>query len=140
MASYCTNGVLQTIRCLLIQPNPESSLNEEAGKLLLEDYAAFERTARIMTKVHALKGEDVLKGEDSAQDKAASSETDGSSSIHQDNDEAHTTATESGKVAEGVLQPVVVEQSATSGAPSEDGALKKKKKTVPKKKTGLKRL
>jgi ubiquitin-protein ligase len=29
--------VLQVIRCLLIHPNPESALNEEAGKLLLEE-------------------------------------------------------------------------------------------------------
>jgi ubiquitin-conjugating enzyme E2 S len=28
----------QTIKCLLIVPNPESALNEEAGRLLLEDY------------------------------------------------------------------------------------------------------
>ena len=27
------------IRCLLIEPYPESALNEEAGKALLEDYA-----------------------------------------------------------------------------------------------------
>lgn len=29
---------LQVIRCLLIAPNPESALDEEAGKLLLEAY------------------------------------------------------------------------------------------------------
>jgi hypothetical protein len=28
----------QVIRCLLIYPNPESALDEEAGKLLLEAY------------------------------------------------------------------------------------------------------
>lgn len=31
--------VLLVIRCLLIEPYPESALNEEAGKALLEDYA-----------------------------------------------------------------------------------------------------
>ena len=30
--------ILLTIKCLLIVPNPESALNEEAGKLLLEQY------------------------------------------------------------------------------------------------------
>jgi hypothetical protein len=30
----------KTVRCLLIEPFAESALNEEAGKLLLEDYAA----------------------------------------------------------------------------------------------------
>ena len=43
----------QVIRCLLIEPNPESALNEEAGKLLLEDYEAYARHARLMTSIHA---------------------------------------------------------------------------------------
>lgn len=30
--------ILLTIKCLLIAPNPESALNEEAGKMLLERY------------------------------------------------------------------------------------------------------
>jgi ubiquitin-conjugating enzyme E2 S len=33
--------VLLVIRCLLIEPFPESALNEEAGKALLEDYAEY---------------------------------------------------------------------------------------------------
>lgn len=45
--------VLQTIRCLLIQPNPTSSLNEEAGRLLLEEYGEYARYARLITGVHA---------------------------------------------------------------------------------------
>ncbi|KAG5354919.1 Ubiquitin-conjugating enzyme E2 S [Yarrowia sp. B02] len=53
--------ILVTIRCLLVHPNPESALNEEAGKLLLEDYAAFSRTARLMTDVHALHRKDYVK-------------------------------------------------------------------------------
>ena len=28
----------QVVRCLLIEPNPESALNEEAGRLFMEDY------------------------------------------------------------------------------------------------------
>lgn len=64
----------QIIRCLLIVPNPESALNEEAGKLLLEKcerircsihstklliamllyrYDDFAARARIMTSIHA---------------------------------------------------------------------------------------
>uniref|UniRef100_A0A8C7X0K8 Ubiquitin-conjugating enzyme E2S n=1 Tax=Oryzias sinensis TaxID=183150 RepID=A0A8C7X0K8_9TELE len=38
--------ILLTIKCLLIHPNPESALNEEAGRLLLEDYAEYESRAR----------------------------------------------------------------------------------------------
>ena len=45
--------VLMTVRCLLVVPNAESALNEEAGKLLLEDYEAFAERARMMTDVHA---------------------------------------------------------------------------------------
>jgi ubiquitin-conjugating enzyme E2 S len=33
--------VLLVIRCLLIEPFPESALNEEAGKALLEDYEEY---------------------------------------------------------------------------------------------------
>lgn len=47
--------VLTVIRCLLIEPNPESALNEEAGKLLLEAYDDFARHARLMTSIHAKK-------------------------------------------------------------------------------------
>lgn len=49
----------KTIKCLLIYPNPESALNEEAGRLLLEQYEDFSRHARMMTDIHAkpLKGE-----------------------------------------------------------------------------------
>lgn len=46
--------VLQVIRCLLIVPFPESSLNDEAGKLFMESYDEFARRARIMTQVHAM--------------------------------------------------------------------------------------
>lgn len=51
--------VLLVIRCLLVEPNPESALNEEAGRLLLEDYADYERKARMLTGVHAKRGHGV---------------------------------------------------------------------------------
>jgi len=47
--------VLQVIRCLLIQPNPESALNEDAGKLLLENYEDYCKRAALITRVHARK-------------------------------------------------------------------------------------
>ncbi|CAM9335573.1 unnamed protein product, partial [Ectocarpus fasciculatus] len=43
--------VFQVIRCLLIVPFPESSLNDEAGKLFMDSYEEFARRARIMTEV-----------------------------------------------------------------------------------------
>lgn len=37
-------------------PNPESALNEEAGKLLLEQYDSYAHQARLYTKIHAKTG------------------------------------------------------------------------------------
>uniref|UniRef100_A0A7S1SKZ5 E2 ubiquitin-conjugating enzyme n=1 Tax=Tetraselmis chuii TaxID=63592 RepID=A0A7S1SKZ5_9CHLO len=45
--------VLLVIRCLLIEPFPESALNEEAGRLLLEEYDEYARHAQLMTSIHA---------------------------------------------------------------------------------------
>ncbi|KAM4825117.1 ubiquitin-conjugating enzyme E2 S [Thomomys bottae] len=44
--------VLLTIKCLLIHPNPESALNEEAGRLLLENYDEYAARARLLTEIH----------------------------------------------------------------------------------------
>jgi len=48
--------ILLTVKCLLIYPNPESSLNEEAGRLLLEKYDDYFKHAKLMTGIHAIKG------------------------------------------------------------------------------------
>ncbi|CAO3620101.1 unnamed protein product [Cunninghamella blakesleeana] len=48
--------VLLTIKCLLIVPNAESALNEEAGKLLLEQYDDYAKRAKLYTKIHAKSG------------------------------------------------------------------------------------
>jgi ubiquitin-conjugating enzyme E2 S len=52
--------LLLTIRCLLIEPNPESALNEEAGRLLLENYDNYCTRAMLMTQVHASKAKTAL--------------------------------------------------------------------------------
>ena len=46
--------VLQVIRCLLIVPFPESSLNDEAGKLFMTSYNEYASRARLYTDLHAL--------------------------------------------------------------------------------------
>lgn len=46
-------SLLQTVKCLLIYPNPESALNEEAGRLLLEQYQDYFSHAKMMTEIHA---------------------------------------------------------------------------------------
>lgn len=50
---YGVKHILLTIKCLLIVPNPESALNEEAGKLLLEHYDEYCTRARLFTEIHA---------------------------------------------------------------------------------------
>ncbi|KAF8007118.1 hypothetical protein BT93_K1197 [Corymbia citriodora subsp. variegata] len=47
--------ILIVVRCLLIEPFPESALNEQAGKMLLENYEEYARHARLYTGIHALK-------------------------------------------------------------------------------------
>jgi ubiquitin-conjugating enzyme E2 S len=46
--------ILMVVRCLLIEPNPESALNEEAGRMFMEDYEEYSKRARLMTKIHAV--------------------------------------------------------------------------------------
>ncbi|KXN90398.1 Ubiquitin-conjugating enzyme E2 S [Leucoagaricus sp. SymC.cos] len=50
---YGIGHILVTVKCLLIYPNPESALDEEAGKLLLEDYESYCSRAKLITSVHA---------------------------------------------------------------------------------------
>ena len=47
--------VLQVIRCLLIVPFPESSLNDEAGKLFMTSYDEYAARARLYTDLHAAR-------------------------------------------------------------------------------------
>ena len=39
----------------MIEPFPESALNEEAAKLLLEDYDEYFKRAKMLTSIHAKK-------------------------------------------------------------------------------------
>ncbi|TFK37525.1 ubiquitin-conjugating enzyme/RWD-like protein [Crucibulum laeve] len=52
-SSYGISHILVTVKCLLIFPNPESALDEEAGKLLLENYETYCSRAKLITSVHA---------------------------------------------------------------------------------------
>ena len=52
--SVTLSHILAVIRCLLIEPNPESSLNDEAGKLFMESYDDYADRARLMTGVRSL--------------------------------------------------------------------------------------
>lgn len=50
----CLKSSVSAVRCLLIEPFAESALNEEAGRLLLEDYESFCKRAQLMTRIHAI--------------------------------------------------------------------------------------
>ncbi|KAI0293187.1 ubiquitin-conjugating enzyme/RWD-like protein [Multifurca ochricompacta] len=52
-SSYGIGHILVTVKCLLIYPNPDSALDEEAGKLLQENYESYCERAKLITSVHA---------------------------------------------------------------------------------------
>ena len=51
--NWSLKHILQVIRCLLIVPFPESSLNEEAGKEFMENYEEYVKHAKVFTNVYA---------------------------------------------------------------------------------------
>jgi ubiquitin-conjugating enzyme E2 S len=65
-SDYGVKHILLTIKCLLIVPNPESALNEEAGKMLLEHYDDYSERARMFTEIHARAPPKCLKDGDPA--------------------------------------------------------------------------
>eukprot|EP00640_Fibrocapsa_japonica_P004080 CAMPEP_0113935596 /NCGR_PEP_ID=MMETSP1339-20121228/2725_1 /TAXON_ID=94617 /ORGANISM="Fibrocapsa japonica" /LENGTH=219 /DNA_ID=CAMNT_0000937809 /DNA_START=111 /DNA_END=770 /DNA_ORIENTATION=+ /assembly_acc=CAM_ASM_000762 len=52
-ADVTISRIFQVIRCLLIVPFPESSLNDEAGKFFMESYDEYARRAALWTRLHA---------------------------------------------------------------------------------------
>jgi len=78
---YGIRHVLLTVKCLLIVPNAESALNEEAGKLLLEQYDEYAKRAKMMTEIHARAPKEVESSSASKHD-ATSSKSAVSSSSH----------------------------------------------------------
>lgn len=52
--SNSLSHVLQVIRCLLIVPFPESSLNDDAGRLFMDSYDDYAKKASLLTKIHAM--------------------------------------------------------------------------------------
>jgi len=52
--NWSIGHILQVVRCLLIVPFPESSLNEEAGRLFMESYAEYAAHAAMINRIHAI--------------------------------------------------------------------------------------
>jgi ubiquitin-conjugating enzyme E2 S len=50
--------ILLSIKCLLIEPNPDSALNDEAGKMLNDRYEDFRHRAASWTTIHASNKKD----------------------------------------------------------------------------------
>lgn len=50
---WSLKNLFQIIKCLLIIPFPQSALNEEAGKLFMEDYNQYFKIAQMYTNIHA---------------------------------------------------------------------------------------
>ena len=42
-------NIFEVVKCLLIVPFPESALNEEAGKIFMEDYDEYFKHAKLIT-------------------------------------------------------------------------------------------
>lgn len=51
--NWSLSHIFEVVKCLLIVPFPESSLNEEAGREFMESYEDFFNNARLYTSVHA---------------------------------------------------------------------------------------
>ena len=48
-------NLFEVIKCLLIVPFPQSSLNEEAGKMFMDNYDEYFKVAKMITEIHAKK-------------------------------------------------------------------------------------
>ncbi|KAK4684985.1 hypothetical protein P7C73_g5180, partial [Tremellales sp. Uapishka_1] len=154
---YGVGHVLVTIKCLLIYPNPESALDEEAGKQLLADYEGYCKYARLMTSIHATPRLPPAEFRESSSTASSSKSTPASSTSHlmpsqssrPPNSTSSTTSSSSSAARPaplgahaGQAPSPVIEQDGRIG-----GDLMKPTKTVPvktapasKAKRGLKRL
>lgn len=123
--------ILAVIRCLLIEPNPESALNEEAGRLLLEDYATYERKAAMYTAINAARPEGAarftLPGEEGGESQAAA----GGSAESSPSGSAH---------AGGSKLTVSAEANCHPGSAAAAEKAEKTKKAAEKKKKALRRI
>jgi len=61
-SNWSLQHILEIIRCLLIVPFPESALNEEAGKVFMEDYEEYAKHARLITDLYAMPKDKLSQG------------------------------------------------------------------------------
>jgi len=53
-SNWSLSSIFEVIRCLLIVPFPESALNDEAGKLFMDDYEEYAKHAKLITELYAM--------------------------------------------------------------------------------------
>jgi len=93
---YGIRHILLTVKCLLIVPNAESALNEEAGKLLLEQYDEYAKRAKMMTEIHARPPKDIEASSSSTKEESSKKSTVSSSQKRPATDDASVCDSSSG--------------------------------------------
>lgn len=138
--------VLAVIRCLLIVPFPESSLNDEAGRLFMESYDEYARRAKLHTGVHASQRHSECEASGSAEaavaeggpaeaavDAAAGAADDAAAAVGED-------SVLEGVMGAGSATPSKKVKASAAAAVKGKGAKGDKTKKKPKKKGGVNRL
>lgn len=106
--------VLIVVRCLLIEPFPESALNEQAGKMLLENYDEYARHARLYTGIHARPKPKFKTGAISESTTALNVDQSNTSVLNVDQKNAAASA------AISMTQPVIPSAATPKGGNSQD--------------------
>lgn len=149
--SVTLSHVLAVVRCLLIVPFPESSLNDEAGKLFMDNYDDYAERARIMTQIHALrKGRTVAAATSGAADaevtrdgaavKVADDSEQGGPSTRQPNSTENSSTKANADKSNSSSDTTSSVKKAKENSVNGKVVTKEKKKQKENKKKGLKRL
>ena len=77
-------NLFEVIKCLLIIPFPESALNEEAGKIFMENYDEYFKIAKMYTKIYAMKNNNKEKSD--KKDKMCDDNVEKTNNIKEDED------------------------------------------------------
>ena len=82
--NWSLSNLFQVIKCLLIIPFPQSALNEEAGKLFMEDYDQFFKIAKMFTSIHAKSAKNKMELDEEKKEKDEFSDDDNNNKIKND--------------------------------------------------------
>ncbi|KAF8063999.1 ubiquitin-conjugating enzyme/RWD-like protein [Lyophyllum atratum] len=114
-STYGIEHILVTVKCLLIYPNPESALDEEAGKLLLENYSSYCDRAKLITSVHATPRTRPIEFDTPAPEASSSGSTSTKSTAPAPSTQTPTPSTSSSSI---FTLPIVTRKSASPAPPS----------------------